>query len=110
MVIKQGDVYWVDLDESAGSEPGYRHPHVVIQNDLFNASQISTVIVCALTSNLRRAQSPGNCQTGALSRFWPVCGWSLSRAAYRVHCHAGGPALTRASISSGVNPALCWAD
>ena len=60
MVIRQGDVYWVDLDEPAGSEPGYRHPHVVIQNDLFNASQISTVIVCALTSNLRRAASPGN--------------------------------------------------
>jgi mRNA interferase MazF len=60
MVIKQGDVYWIDLDEPAGSEPDYRHPHVVIQNDLFNASQISTVIVCALTSNLRRVASPGN--------------------------------------------------
>lgn len=33
---------------------------MVIQNDLFNASQISTVIVCALTSNLRRTASPGN--------------------------------------------------
>ncbi len=60
MVIRQGDVYWIDLDEPTGSEPGYRHPHVVIQNDVFNASQIGTVIVCALTSNLRRAASPGN--------------------------------------------------
>lgn len=60
MVIRQGDIYWIDLDEPTGSEPGFRHPHVVIQNDVFNASQIGTVIVCALTSNLRRAASPGN--------------------------------------------------
>lgn len=60
MVIRQGDVYWIDLDEPPGSGPGYRHPHVVIQNDVFNASRIGTVIVCALTSNLRRAASPGN--------------------------------------------------
>jgi mRNA interferase MazF len=60
MVIRQGDVYWIDLDEPTGSGPGYRHPHVVIQNDVFNASQIGTVIVCALTSNLRHAASPGN--------------------------------------------------
>jgi len=60
MVIKQGDVFWVDLDEPSRSEPGYRHPHVVIQNNLFNRSRINTVVVCALTSNLKRAQSPGN--------------------------------------------------
>jgi len=60
MVINQGDVYWVDLGEPTGSEPGYRHPHVVIQNNLFNRSQIRTVVVCALTSNLKRASAPGN--------------------------------------------------
>lgn len=60
MVIRQGDVYWVDLGEPTGSEPAYRHPHVVIQNDVFNASNINTVVVCALTSNLTRAISPGN--------------------------------------------------
>ncbi|MEN8172205.1 MAG: type II toxin-antitoxin system PemK/MazF family toxin [Chloroflexota bacterium] len=59
MVIKQGDIYWVELEEPMGSEPGYRHPHVVIQNNLFNASRINTVVVCALTSNLKRAQAPG---------------------------------------------------
>jgi mRNA interferase MazF len=32
----------------------------VIQNNLFNQSRIHTVIVCALTSNLKRAQAPGN--------------------------------------------------
>ncbi len=60
MVINQGDVYWVDLGEPSGSDPGYKHPHVVIQNNLFNRSQIRTVIVLALTSNLQRADAPGN--------------------------------------------------
>ena len=60
MVINQGDIFWVDLDEPSGSEPGYRHPHVVIQNNLFNRSRINTVVVCALTSNLNRAKAPGN--------------------------------------------------
>ena len=60
MVINQGDVYWVDLGEPSRSEPGYRHPHVVIQNNLFNHSRINTVVVCALTTNLRRADAPGN--------------------------------------------------
>jgi len=60
MVISQGDIVWVDLDDPTGSEPGYRHPHVVIQNNVFNRSRINTVVVCALTSNLKRALAPGN--------------------------------------------------
>ena len=60
MVINQGDIFWVDLKEPSGSEPGYRQPHIVIQNNLFNRSRINTVVVCALTSNLKRAKAPGN--------------------------------------------------
>ena len=60
MVINQGDIFWVDLGEPQGSEPGFRHPHVVIQNNIFNRSRINTVVVCALTSNLKRAKAPGN--------------------------------------------------
>ncbi len=60
MVVNQGDVYWVELGEPRESEPGYRHPHVVVQNNVFNRSRVNTVVVCALTSNLRRANSPGN--------------------------------------------------
>jgi mRNA interferase MazF len=60
MVINQGDVYWIDLEEPSGSAPGYRHPHVVVQNNVFNRSEIGTVVVCALTSNLKRANAPGN--------------------------------------------------
>lgn len=60
MVINQGDIYWIELDEPTESEPGYSHPHVVVQNNVFNASRINTVIVCALTSNIKRVETPGN--------------------------------------------------
>jgi len=60
MVIKQGEIFWVDLAEPRGSEPGYRHPHIVIQNNLFNASRINTIVVCSLSTNLSRAKAPGN--------------------------------------------------
>lgn len=59
-MIQQGDIFWIDLEEPVGSSPGYRHPHVVIQNNRMNRSQINTAIVWALTTNLRRAKAPGN--------------------------------------------------
>ena len=59
-MIRQGDIYWVELEEPSGSEPGYAHPHVVVQNNVFNLSRIRTVIVCPLTTNLKRADAPGN--------------------------------------------------
>jgi mRNA interferase MazF len=60
MVIAQGEIWWADLPEPAGSEPGFRRPVVVIQNDAFNRSRIATVICVALTSNLKLAVAPGN--------------------------------------------------
>jgi len=60
MVIKQGEIYWMELGKPRGSEPGYRHPHIVIQNNVFNISKIKTVVVCVLTSNFKRAKAPGN--------------------------------------------------
>jgi mRNA interferase MazF len=60
MVIQQGDIFWIELEEPEGSSPGYIHPHVVVQNNIFNRSRINTVVVCALTSNLKRAAAPGN--------------------------------------------------
>lgn len=50
----------MDLGVPRGSSPGYSRPAVVVQNDVFNHSRIRTVVVCALTTNLRRAQAPGN--------------------------------------------------
>jgi mRNA interferase MazF len=60
MAIKQGDVYWVSLDEPDGAEPGIVHPQVVIQDNVLNRSRITTVVVCALTTNMKRAKLPGN--------------------------------------------------
>jgi mRNA interferase MazF len=58
--IDRGDVFWIAADDSRGPAPSYAHPHVVVQDDVFNHSRIGTVIVCALTSNLKVASEPGN--------------------------------------------------
>ena len=60
MVISQGDVWWADLGEPVGSEPGFRRPVVVVQGDSFNRSRIATVVCIPLTSNLRLVEAPGN--------------------------------------------------
>jgi mRNA interferase MazF len=60
MVINQGDIYWVQLDAPDGLEAGIPHPHVVLQENVFNHSRIPTVVTCALTSNLKRLNMPGN--------------------------------------------------
>jgi len=59
-MIQQGDLYWSTFAVPVGSTPGYRRPVVVVQNNLFNASGIATVLVCPLTTNLRLAASRGN--------------------------------------------------
>src|SRR5690348_11720481 len=60
MKIHQGDIYWVGVKESNTGKAGYTHPHVVVQEDVLNRSRINTVVVCALTTNLKRAKAPGN--------------------------------------------------
>ncbi len=58
--MKRGDVWWAQLPKPRGSEPGFRRPVLVVQADSFNASRIDTVVVAAITSNLRLADAPGN--------------------------------------------------
>lgn len=62
MPIHRGDLFWLGAgaDDTRDPAPTYLHPHVVVQDDVFNHSRISTVVVCALTSNLQRASEPGN--------------------------------------------------
>lgn len=55
--VRRGDLFWIEPDESRDS---VAHPHVVVQDDVFNRSRLTTVIVCALTSNLNRTTEPGN--------------------------------------------------
>ncbi|PSB06553.1 type II toxin-antitoxin system PemK/MazF family toxin [Pleurocapsa sp. CCALA 161] len=60
MVIRQGEVYWINLPGPKKSEPEFRRPCVVVQNDTFNRSHIKTTIICILTTNLRLGDAPGN--------------------------------------------------
>ena len=60
MVIKRGEIWWAELPEPSGSEPGYRRPLVIIQSNEFNSSNISTVIAAIITSNIYLASAPGN--------------------------------------------------
>jgi len=59
-VIRQGEVYWLHFGVPEGSEPAGRRPALVVQHDRFNRSAISTIVVAAVTSNLRLAAMPGN--------------------------------------------------
>jgi mRNA interferase MazF len=58
--VAQGDVWWADLPDPAGSGPGFRRPVVVVQGNDLNRSRIATVVCVPLTSNLRWADAPGN--------------------------------------------------
>ena len=65
--MKLGEVWWADLPEPSGSEPGYRRPVLIVQSDDFNRSRIQTIIVVAVTSNIRLAGAPGNVELGRRS-------------------------------------------
>ena len=63
--MHRGDIWWADLPDPNGSGAGYRRPVVIVQADTFTTSRIATVIVAAITSNLRLATAPGNVFLGA---------------------------------------------
>lgn len=60
MVIQRGEIWWAELGEPRGSEPGYRRPLLIVQADSFNRSRIETIVGIVLTSNLRLVEAPGN--------------------------------------------------
>jgi mRNA interferase MazF len=60
VVIERGEVWWADLGEPDGSEPGYRRPVIIVQSDAFNRSRLRTVIAVVLMTNLRLLEAPGN--------------------------------------------------
>jgi mRNA interferase MazF len=71
VVISQGEVWWADIPQPTGSEPGFRRPVVVIQGDALNRSRIATVVCVPLTSNLKWADAPGNVLLAARSTSLP---------------------------------------
>lgn len=56
----RGEIWWASLPDPMGSEPGYRRPVLIIQDDVFTQSRINTVIVVVITSNTQLAEAPGN--------------------------------------------------
>jgi len=58
--MTRGELWWADFGVPFGSEPGYKRPVIIIQNDFFNRSNINTTIVIPLTTNMIFADAPGN--------------------------------------------------
>jgi mRNA interferase MazF len=51
---------WVAFPRHLRSAPAGRRPAVVLQHDRFNRTALNTIVVVAITSNLRYAALPGN--------------------------------------------------
>src|SRR5207302_398573 len=60
VVIRRGEVWWADLGAPRGSAPALRRPVVVVSADYLNRSEIRTVSVVTVTSNVKWAEMPGN--------------------------------------------------
>jgi len=71
VVVQRGEVWWADLADPRGSEPGFRRPILVLQADSFNRSRLQTVIALVLTSNVRLLDAPGNVLVSAAASGLP---------------------------------------
>jgi len=58
--MMRGEIWWADFGIPFGSEPGFRRPVIIIQDDAFNRSKINTVIVIPITTNMLLEEAPGN--------------------------------------------------
>ena len=63
--MRRGQVWWVDLGEPQGAQPGFRRPVLIVQDDLLTDSRLGTVMVAPVTSNLQRALAVGNVEVAA---------------------------------------------
>ena len=53
-------MWWADLEEPRGSEPGFTRPILIVQADAFNRSRLRTVLGLVLSSNPKLLDAPGN--------------------------------------------------
>ncbi len=60
MIIEMGDVFWIPLFNEDGVQNPIVHPHVVIQDTVINQSRIETLVVCSISTNMKRASEHGN--------------------------------------------------
>ena len=56
----RGEIYWADYGIPYGSEPGFKRPVVIVQNDAFNIKELHTVLAVPLITNIILADAPGN--------------------------------------------------
>ena len=59
-MISRGSICWVDLGEPRGSRPAKVRPVLVLQDDAYNSSRLSTTIAAVITSNTAQAAVAGN--------------------------------------------------
>jgi mRNA interferase MazF len=60
VVVQRREVWWANLEEPRGSEPGFRRPILIVQADAFNRSRLRTVLGVVLSSNPKLLDAPGN--------------------------------------------------
>ncbi len=60
MSINKGDIFWIPVFDENGINRDIIHPHVVISDSVINNSRIDSVIVCGLTTNMKKAYEHGN--------------------------------------------------
>jgi mRNA interferase MazF len=61
----RGELWWADLGLPRGSAPALRRPVLLISADQYNRSDLHTVTVVVLTSNVQLAALPGNVTVSA---------------------------------------------
>ena len=59
-MIKKGDIYWVPVLDEQGNERDITHPQIVIQDTIINNSRINSIFVCGVSTNMKKANEPGN--------------------------------------------------
>ncbi|MFW6312359.1 MAG: type II toxin-antitoxin system PemK/MazF family toxin [Spirochaetota bacterium] len=58
--MTRGELWWADFGLPFGSEPGFRRPVLIVQDDAYTRSRLNTVIVVPLSTNLELENAPGN--------------------------------------------------
>jgi mRNA interferase MazF len=61
----RGELWWADLGLPRGSAPALRRPVLIISADQYNRSELQTVTVAVLTTNVKLAALPGNVAVAA---------------------------------------------
>jgi|ERR1035437_7082131 mRNA interferase MazF len=61
----RGELWWADLGLPRGSAPALRRPVLIVSADQYSRSELRTVTIVVLTSNVRLAAVPGNVAVSA---------------------------------------------